>query len=133
MSTVTAIPAAVPSRKRQIALWLLQALLAAAFLAAGGAKLAGVPSMVVVFEGVGIGQWFRYVTGGIEVVSALLLLVPALCGLGAAMLVPTMVGATFAHLFLIGGSPVASMLLLLLSATVAWNRRDRGLKWLLPA
>ncbi len=37
-------------------------MLAAAFLAAGGAKLAGVPAMVEMFEKVGVGQWFRIVT-----------------------------------------------------------------------
>ena len=123
---------AVPPRNRHIALWVLQVLLAAAFLAAGGAKLLGLQRLVAVFDGVGIGQWFRFVTGGIEVVSAVLLLVPSLCGFGAALLVPTMVGAVLTHLFLIGGSPVAALVLLLLCATVAWNRRERGLGWLLP-
>jgi len=33
------------------------------FLMAGGSKLAGVPAMVSLFDQVGVGQWFRYVTG----------------------------------------------------------------------
>ena len=44
---------------------VLQFLLALAFLAAGGAKLAGVSDMVEVFDSIGIGQWFRLVTGAV--------------------------------------------------------------------
>src|SRR4051794_26468898 len=41
--------------------WALRLLAAAAFLAAGVAKLVGVPMMVEVFDHIGIGQWFRIV------------------------------------------------------------------------
>ena len=57
--------------------WGIRIVLALAFAAAGAAKLAGVPQMVATFEAIGFGQWFRYVTGGIEVVGAILLLLPA--------------------------------------------------------
>lgn len=58
-STSAATGAAAPSRAINITLWVLQALLAAAFVAAGGAKLAGVPQMVALYEQIGVGQWFR--------------------------------------------------------------------------
>jgi len=48
-------------QRNAIGAWVLQGLLAAAFLAAGGAKLAGVPMMVQVFDQIGMGQWFRAV------------------------------------------------------------------------
>jgi hypothetical protein len=54
----------------KIGLWALQILTAAAFLLAGVAKLIGQPMMVETFEKVGVGQWFRYATGAIEVASA---------------------------------------------------------------
>lgn len=63
------------------------------FLLAGGSKLAGVPAMVALFDAVGVGQWFRYVTGLIEVSSAVALLVPSLAPFGALALVVTMIGA----------------------------------------
>ena len=44
------------------------------------------------FETIGVGQWFRYVTGAIEFASAVLLLTPRFAGVGALLLVPTMVG-----------------------------------------
>ena len=59
-----------------IALWTVQALVALAFLAAGSGKLLGSPAMIALFEAVGIGQWFRYVTGSLEVLGAFLLIIP---------------------------------------------------------
>jgi putative oxidoreductase len=87
----------------------LQILTAAAFLMAGFAKLSGQPMMVETFDRVGIGQWFRYVTGGLEIASAILLLIPRLTPVGAALLVCTMIGAVLTHLVLIGGSPVPAV------------------------
>jgi hypothetical protein len=113
------------SRVGLIALWGLQIGLAALFLLAGGSKLVGAPAMVALFTAIGVGQWFRYVTGLIEVVSAVALLVPALAPLGALLLVATMAGAITTHLFVVGGSPVVPGLLLLGSLGVVWARRDR--------
>ncbi|WP_123366243.1 DoxX family protein [Pseudomonas brassicacearum] len=45
----------------------LRLVAALAFLAAGGAKLAGVPMMVEIFEHIGLSQWFRIATGLIEI------------------------------------------------------------------
>ena len=70
-------------RASLIALWLTQVALALMFLMAGGSKLAGVPAMVSLFDAVGLGQWFRYVTGIIEVISGIALLVPSAAIFGA--------------------------------------------------
>ena len=122
---------ATTSKPKNIALWVLQVLLAFAFLGAGFSKLTGQPAMVDVFQQVGFGQWLRYLTGGIEVVSAILLLVPRFVGLGALLLAATMLGAVCTHLFLIGGSPVPAIVLLVLSSLLLWGRMDR-LQALLP-
>lgn len=85
--------------------WLLLAirvLLTLAFVAAGIAKLLGVQMMVDEFGMLGIGQWFRYVTGLIEVVSAILLWVPGLTVFGAALEVCVVAGALVAHIFVLG-------------------------------
>ena len=103
--------------------WTLQVLAAAMFLFAGTSKLAGAPLMVQEFGVIGIGQWFRYLTGTIEVVSAVLLLVPSLARFGALALAVTMVGAIFAHFFIIGGNPAPAILLLVATTTIAWTRR----------
>jgi putative oxidoreductase len=111
------------SRAGTIALWTVQIATAAMFLFVGSLKLAGVPIMVALFDAIGIGQWFRYLTGSIEVVSAILLLVPSLAFFGALLLVPTMVGAVLTHLFIVGGNPGPAIVLLAAAAAIAWTRR----------
>src|SRR5713101_5271685 len=111
-------------RASLIALWLTQVALAVMFLMAGGSKLVGVPAMVSLFDAIGLGQWFRYVTGVIEVSSALALLIPSAALFGAILLVPTMFGAAIANLIL-GQSPAVPLVLLLVAAAVAWTRRKQ--------
>jgi hypothetical protein len=99
---------------RRIGAWTLQGILAAAFLAAGFAKLAGVPFMVDLFEQIGLGQWFRVATG----------IVPGLASIGALWLGGTMVGAVATHVFVLHTSPVPAIVLGLLNAVVVYLRRD---------
>jgi putative oxidoreductase len=113
------------SKARNTSFWILQILVAAAFLASGVSKLTGQPAMIVVFDQIGIGQWFRIVTGGIEVVAAVLLLIPKLVPVGALVLAATMAGAVLAHLALIGGTPLPALILLILAAIIIWGRRNR--------
>src|SRR5256885_3837385 len=89
-------------RAATIALWLLQAAVAVLFLFAGAPKLLGAAVMVQLFEAVGIGQWLRYVTGAIEVVSAGLLLGPSLGFLCAPAPGATMGRAGLPPLFVVG-------------------------------
>jgi uncharacterized membrane protein len=81
--------------------------------------------MVGLFDAIGIGQWFRYVTGSIEVVSAVALLVPAWAAFGALVLIPTMAAAVITHLFIVGGSAVPATVLLIGSLAIAWARRGQ--------
>ena len=113
------------SRANTITTWTLQILLAATFLAAGGAKLAGVPMMVQTFDQLGVGQWFRVVTGLIEVAGGLALLVPGFAALGATLLAITMVFAVLAHMVVLSSSAAPAIVLLVLAAAVAWLRRDQ--------
>lgn len=119
-----------PSKTKNAALWALQILTAAAFLTAGFGALSGQPMMVETFDKIGIGQWFRYVTGAIEVASAILLLIPRLTAVGAALLICTMIGAVLSHLFLIGGAPVAALILLCFAAIILWGRFGSFRAWL---
>lgn len=111
-------------RTALVVLWTTQLALAGMFFLAGGSKLAGAPAMVGLFDAIGIGQWFRYVTGLIEVSSAVTLLVPSLAVFGAVALGLTMLGAIATHLFIVGGSPVMPIVLLLGSLAVVWMRRS---------
>ena len=113
------------SRGKNITLWVLQIAAAGMFLMAGGTKLAGAAPMVALFDAIGIGQWFRYVTGTIEVVSAVLLLIPGLAAFGAALLVCTMIGAIFTHLTIVHTSPAIPVVLLVAVAVILWGRRSQ--------
>jgi len=102
----------------------LQIVLAAMFLFAGGSKLMGAPAMVALFNAIGWGQWFRYLTGAIETSAAVALLIPSASVFGAILLIPTMIGATATNL-LLGQSPAPPLFLLLFASAVAWARRDQ--------
>jgi len=113
------------SRAGLIGLWAAQVALAGLFLLAGSSKLAGSSETVALFEAIGAGQWLRYVTGLVELGSALALFVPSLAPFGAVALVATMLGAIAAHVFVLGVSPALPAVLLLAALAVAWARRGR--------
>jgi putative oxidoreductase len=111
------------NRAAVIALWAVQIALAGMFLLAGGSKLLGAAPMVALFDAIGIGQWFRYVTGLIEVGAAVALLVPAASVFGALLLVPTMVGAVVTQLVIVKQSAVPPAILLFGALLIVWARR----------
>ena len=92
----TAIDA--PSRNMSILLWVLRVLMAALFWFAGFAKLSGQQQMVESFGLLPVGQWFRYFVGLLEGVGGIAVLVPAVSGLGALILLVVDVGAFFAQI-----------------------------------
>lgn len=110
---------------KNIGLWVLQIAAAGMFAMAGISKLAGGAQMVGLFDAIGIGQWFRYLTGGIEVTSAVLLLVPGLAAFGAALLVCTMIGAVITHLAVVHTSPAMPLVLLVAATVILWGRREQ--------
>jgi putative oxidoreductase len=128
MTTTTQViehPILEETKGKNITLWVLQAAAAFMFIQAGYMKLSGNPQMVGLFDAIGIGQWFRYLTGSIEVSSAVLLLIPSLAGVGALLLLPTMIGAVLTHAFIIGGNPAPAIFLLVVSGIIAYGRRNR--------
>src|SRR5882757_8371084 len=104
-------------------LWILSGLGALAFIAAGGSKLAGVPAMVDLFDKVGMGQWFRYFTGILEVAGGIGLLLSRYAFYAAVLLAVVMAGAIIAHLTVLGTSPAAPVTLLILTGSIAWLRK----------
>ena len=103
---------------------MIQVFGAVLFFLAGFAKLAGDEQMVQKFAAIGVGQWLRYVTGLIDVASAILLLIPVLSGIGALLVVPIMIGVIVTHIVIIGGSPALPIGLLIIASIVAWGRRE---------
>ncbi|HMF98840.1 MAG TPA: DoxX family protein [Vicinamibacterales bacterium] len=103
-------------------LWVLSIVTAGMFVLAGTLKLAGVEMAVQLFATIGIGQWFRYFTGLLEITGAIGLFIAALAPFAALLLTAIMIGAITTHLFIVGGSPIAPIVLLASSLTIAWLR-----------
>ncbi len=120
----------LPDRRSQfvtVAIWMLQIVVALAFVAAGSAKLSGASQMVEIFDRIGIGQWFRVVTGIVEVTGGALLLWPGRSAYGALLLTVTMSGALLMHALRLGGMWQPAAILFFLSALLLWlNRRQLG-------
>ncbi len=113
------------SKGANIAAWVVQVLLAAAFLGAAGAKLAGIPMMVEIFNQIGLGQGFRFVTAVVEITGAALLLVPGFAALGALLLGVTMVFAFATHMLVLHTNPAGAVLLFALNMVVLWLRKPQ--------
>ena len=113
-----------------VGLWVLQIAAAGMFLMTGFLKLSGNAQLVGLFEAIGLGQWFRYLTGTLEVAGAILLLIPRTSGLGALMLAGVMAGAVMTHVFIVGGSPLMAIILLVVTGVIAWGRRRRTMNLL---
>jgi putative oxidoreductase len=91
-------------RKMKRAIPVVQGLLGLIMMGAGSAKIIGIDLAKKDFERYGYPEWFRYVTGGIEVIGGLGLLVglvvaPILAVLGGLLIIATMTGAILTHLF----------------------------------
>jgi uncharacterized membrane protein YphA (DoxX/SURF4 family) len=127
-SQTAATDHSAPGKAWNITLWILQLGAAIMLGMAGFSKLTGAEQMVGLFESIGVGQWFRYVTGLLEITGAVLLLIPTLAGVGALLLACVMLGAVATHLFVIGGSPLTPLVLLAVLLVIAWGRRRRTLR-----
>jgi putative oxidoreductase len=115
----------LPAGRRSVAvtLWVVQAVLALQLASGGVLKLIGDAAMVDLFTDIGAGQWFRYAVGLVELVGAVGLLIPRLCGLAALGVTVLLVGATVTNVA-IGVAPWLPLVLLLVAATVAFLRRS---------
>ncbi len=124
----TPLPAK-PSRMAKVAVWPLSIFLALLFVFAGGVKFFNNPVMVQEFAQVGLGQWFRYFTGSLEVAGACFVLIPRIRFLGALLISVVMVGATIANLTVLHqpAAAIMTLILLALALTLAWLARPRRL------
>jgi putative oxidoreductase len=84
--------------------------------------------MVAVFTKIGFGQGFRVITGLLEVAGAIGLFVPRLTTYEALLLVAVMIGAVGFHLTTLGGNPIPPIVLLLLSALIAFLSKSSTTK-----
>jgi putative oxidoreductase len=79
---------------------------------------------VEMYQQIGLGQWFRYFTGVVEILGGVLVLIPRLAAAGLALLAVTMVAASLIHIFVLGhpgNAPITGILAIVLFA-YAWSR-----------
>lgn len=77
----------------------------------------GVSTSLGLIEGV------RYLTVVVDLLGAVLLFVPGCTAVGALMLSSTAFVTLFAHVFVIGGDPIGSLMLFLAGAALVGQRR----------
>ena len=108
------------SPTRNIIAWILQIILALAFIASGGNKLLHLADTVKGFGGMGFPGWFAYFIAGAEMLGGIGLLVPRFTRLAAMGLILIMLGAAFVHAtkipggLLPNGLPALGLLVLLI-------------------
>ena len=116
------------SKGRNIAVWVVSALLGLLFVAAGAGKFFD-PQAKVMFVKWGWPDWLRIAVGVVELSGGALLLVPRAVPTAAALLAATMAGAAFTHLRAPGEALSALGPLLVIGglAFVGWSRwRERS-------
>jgi len=97
----------IPSRIDSLTAWLPRLALAAAFLAIGVSKFRD-QMWVRIFDRIGFGQWFRYLTGVMQIGGAILALVPPAALLGVALIACTLAGAVVTWIAF--GQPFAAVI-----------------------
>jgi len=117
-----------PNLIATILTWLLKLALAGVFGSAAFAKLSLRPDMVEHFNVIGLGPYFIYVTGGIEMASALLLLIPQTAFIGAVGLVGISTGAFIAQVGPLHGDLIHVYVLGGLAMLAAWITTPKFLR-----
>ena len=107
--------------------WLLACLLAFVFVDVGYGKLVGQRVYVGEFARIGIGQWFRYFVGVLEVSGSIGAFVPRLRFWAALGLAVLMAGATIVNIAVLSGPYTRlaglTIVLMVLALALAWLRR----------
>jgi len=119
--------AAAPEPRNAIGDWGLRAAITLAFTVFGAEKFQAHSMWPEFLQQVGWGQWFRYVTGAVEILGGLLVLIPWTATAGLALLAGTMAGAAVIHIFVLGhsGNCVIPVVFLTGLAGLWWSRWDR--------
>ena len=90
------------SRPQTLTSWVLQLLVAGILLQTLFFKFTGAEESVYIFTRLGMEPWGRIGSGIVELVAALLLLVPATAPYGAILTMGVMAGAIMSHLTVLG-------------------------------
>lgn len=112
-----------------VAVWGARLFLALVFLYVGAIKLPSEAGMWVrLFDTIGFGQWFRYVTAVVEMLGGVMMLFPSVTPAAVLLTASAMVGALIVHGTVTGFGPqtVTVTVLLALTAFVGWSHMRRA-------
>lgn len=116
-----------PSASFDVIGWAMRLSACALFLSVGIEKFDTESYWVKLFAEIGLGDWFRYLTGVLQILGAVLLVAPQTKRLGVVLIGCTMAGAVVAHLFVldtgVGGAIIPGALLAFV-AVIALRRPD---------
>lgn len=82
--------------------WVLRLAVCGVFVGVGATKFESHSMWVTIFDRIGFGDWFRYLTGALQIAGGLLFLIPKATYAAAVLAGGTMAGAIAAHLFILG-------------------------------
>ena len=118
----------VPDRLGTLGTWLPRIAIALVFVSVGSSKFSD-PMWVRLFGQIGLGQWFRYLTGVMQIAGGLLVLIPRTALAGIVLAACTMLGASVAWLTVLHApmnAPIPGVMFFILVAIgVAEYRRPR--------
>lgn len=122
----------------QILSWLLRLLVAGILVQTLYFKFTGAPESVYIFSTLGVEPWGRLGSGVMELIAAVLLLVPRTVAKGAVLALGVMAGAILSHIFVLGIEVQGDGGLLFLlavvvfvgSAALVWLHRDQLRPWI---
>ncbi len=120
------------SKTFMIASWALRCIAAVILLQTLFFKFTGAKESVYIFTTLGMEPWGRIGSGVVELIAAVMLLIPATAGIGAVLALGVMGGAIFSHLTRLGivvQGDGGLLFVLALTVTgcsllVAWLRRE---------
>lgn len=117
------VEARAAGSKAGTALWVVQALVAVAYVLAGASKVGSAEAAVVIFDRIGWGDWFRYLMGGLEIIAAVGLLVRSFVVRAAVALGVLITVAIVAHLAIGDTNGLVFLVPLVLVGVIAYARR----------
>ena len=104
--------------------WILRVALALVFVSVGRDKFDANSMWPALFDRIGLGQWFRYLTGTLQIGGALLVLIPRTFAAGIALLACTMIGAILVWLrFGEPGNAIIPAVVLIGVVGIGWHGR----------
>jgi putative oxidoreductase len=121
------LTAPAPQRIDVLYKWFPRIALAGVFLMIGESKFDPTSFYVRIFQQIGFGDWFRYLTGALQIGGAILVLIPRTFLIGIAVLACTMVGAVLAWILFLGdasAAPIPGILLVIILAVGFHGRRQ---------